>query len=229
MSSSTKSGTPWDLATICSTMVAGSAFPPLALCTRSAARLRLMVFNFNIEAWPSSDDCGDELRPIGHDDHHRQICRPADDPLHELERGRIDPVRILEQDQDRTARRQQGHLLLDGIHDALLLHAFVDLQRRIALPGGNRQQSGHELDDLGLGLRRAVKDGFQLVELVVRAVRADDPCRPFELPDERIKRAVHVERRAEEYCTQVTRGLETVRGRPAPCATCRSPPGPTAG
>ena len=37
-----------------------------------------------------------ELRPIGHNDHYRQIRHSANDPIHQLERGWIDPVRVLE-------------------------------------------------------------------------------------------------------------------------------------
>src|ERR1700734_847582 len=49
----------------------------------------------------------------------------------------------------------------------------------------------------GSVFRRALQHGFQLIELLGSGICADDARSPFQLPDERIKRAVDVKGRAE--------------------------------
>src|SRR6478735_6019716 len=101
-----------------------------------------------------------ELWPVGHNNHHREIGHPANDPIHQLERGWIDPVRILENNKHWTPVRKQDQLFLQYLHGPLLLDQFVDLQGRIALSERDRQQSSQKRGSLDSYFRGALQNAF---------------------------------------------------------------------
>ena len=99
--------------------------------------------------------------------------------IHQLERGWIDPVRILENNKHWTAVRKQDQLLLQYLHGPLLLDQFVNLQGRIALSERDRQQSGQKRGSLDSTFRGALQNAFQLVELSGSGICSDDARVPI--------------------------------------------------
>src|SRR6516164_9449082 len=99
VSSSTKSGTPSVRSTICAAISSGRALPPVtpaiisARC-RGASRLRARKGDVR-----AADPGRGEFGPEGDDQQDPKHRHPIYDQIIELERGRVAPLRVLEQHQ----------------------------------------------------------------------------------------------------------------------------------
>ena len=95
-----------------------------------------------------------ELGAVGHQDQHGQAEGALDRQLHELHGGRVDPVHVLEDEEDRMAA-----LALEGGHDqrrlALVKHVDENLHGVFANQGIIDGTKGNTLDGIGKDLERS--------------------------------------------------------------------------
>ena len=137
-----------------------------------------------------------ELGPVGHDQQHRQALDPLHREVEQLERGRIDPMRVLEHHQHRASRRQPLELGEERPEGAGLLLLRRQGRQREAALGRQREELGEEGGDLGHVGDRAGEQRLELGELGRVVVGAGEARRPRELLDDRVERAVRVVRGA---------------------------------
>jgi hypothetical protein len=76
-----------------------------------------------------------ELRTEGDDQQKRQRRYPVDDQVQQLERGRVTPLRVLEQHQQRLPNCQSFDLRHERLESLLLLLLWREVERRVALAG----------------------------------------------------------------------------------------------
>jgi len=79
------------------------------------------------------------FRPEGDQHHYRQGAEPLDHQIEHFERGRIGPVGVLEQHQDRLLSRQCFELVEQGRQGQAALLRGTQCERRIAVAGRDRQ------------------------------------------------------------------------------------------
>jgi hypothetical protein len=103
------------------------------------------------------------FRPEGDQYQYRQGADALDRQIEHFERGRIGPVDILEQHQNRLLPRQCLELVEQGRQGQAALLRRAQCERRIALAGWDREQGSDEWCRLGDARRRQY--GFELVEL----------------------------------------------------------------
>jgi hypothetical protein len=133
-----------------------------------------------------------EAGPIGDHSHHQHALDAMDDQLEQLGRGGVDPVRVLEDDQDRPGR-QSGELFQQGLERQGLLAFGRDVELGIALAGGNRQQrreQGRCPGDLAGAL---AEQRLQLVQLDLGRVALLQLRGPLQLVEHRMQGAVDIE------------------------------------
>ena len=90
-----------------------------------------------------------EVRPEGHHDQRADLLGALDHQIEELERRGIDPLRILEDGQDRPLARQRLDLLDQHLEEPLLLPLRAERERRIARLVRQRQERCDQRHDLG--------------------------------------------------------------------------------
>ena len=138
-----------------------------------------------------------ELRPERDDQQHRQIGDAGNRSIEQIERCRIDPVGVLEHDQDGALRRYAVELVEKRRESHLSLLLRADRQRRVAPVRRHRQQLGDERHIAWHIPRRRLEQGLQLVELRSGAAARLEARGPLELRNERVERAVRMVGRAE--------------------------------
>ena len=79
------------------------------------------------------------FRPEGDQHQYRQGAEPLDHQIEHFERGRIGPVGVLEQHQDRLLSRQCFELVEQGRQGQAALLRGTQCERRIAVAGRDRQ------------------------------------------------------------------------------------------
>ena len=166
VSSSTNSGLPSVLATICLVTSAGSARPPATRAT--------MLSTSSRSRRPSGKDADVgktgpwrlEFRSEGEQCEHRQLAHPFDGQIEQLERRGIGPVRVLEQDQDRLLAGECLELVEQcRERPAALLHG-TERQRRIALETGSTAARQTAAQRIGHAMRLS-EERFELVEALL--------------------------------------------------------------
>src|SRR5207244_2320562 len=107
---------------------------------------------------------GLEVRSEGEQCKNRQLAHALDRQIEQLERGRIGPVRVLEQEQDRLLACEGLDLIEQRRKSPPALLRRAKGQRRIAMLEWDRQQRGKKRR-YRLNLRCAHgEDRFQFVE-----------------------------------------------------------------
>ena len=117
-----------------------------------------------------------EVRPEGHHHQHADLLDALDHQTEELEGRGIDPLRILEDGQDRTLARQRLDLLDQHLEEPLLLALRAERERRIAGLVRQRQQGRDQRHDLAR-IACSGEQRFELVELLLRRFAADPAWR----------------------------------------------------
>ena len=121
-----------------------------------------------------------ELRPGRDDQQHRQVGDAGNHSIEQIQRCRIDPVGVLEHDQDGALRRYAVELVEKRREGHLPLLLRADRQRRVAPVRRHRQQLGDERHIARHIFRRRLEQGLQLVELCCRRccpARSSRPAR----------------------------------------------------
>src|SRR5215212_11025774 len=116
-------------------------------------------------------------------------------------------MHVLVHGQYGLVRGQAGQLLHERVKGALLLLLRTQLERRIAVAGGDRQQRGEERGSPGDILSCVCDEGLELVELLRRAIIPGKARGSFKQVDHGIERTGLVERRTE--VTEMRVGLTT--------------------
>ena len=130
-----------------------------------------------------------ELGPEGDEHEHWGALHPVDDEIQQLQRGRICPMHVLVQGQDRPVRREAEELIDQHLERPLLLPMRAHVQRRIAFVRRERQQRreqrGHRAHIIG----RQRKQRLELVEPRCGGIVRGEASRPLQQADHRMKRA----------------------------------------
>ena len=171
VSSSTNSGLPSVLATICFITSAGSTRPPVTCAT-------ILSTFVAVEATERQGaDVGEtnpgrlELRSEGEQCKDRQLAHPLDHQIEQLEGGGIRPVRVLEHEQDRLPAGETLELIEQCRKRPAALLRGAERQRRIPLAERDRQQRSKKRR-YGLNPRSAQgEERFQLVKALLGAYR----------------------------------------------------------
>jgi hypothetical protein len=74
-----------------------------------------------------------ELETKRHDQQHWQAADPLDSEVEQLARGRVDPMRVLENDEHRLPARQTFELADQRLQGLLLLALRTEVRQRVAL------------------------------------------------------------------------------------------------
>ena len=137
-----------------------------------------------------------EFRAKGDHQQRAQAGQPIDEPAEHVERGRVDPVRILQQRQHRRVFRQPREQRDQRRNRSLLLLRRGHFQRRVSPLVGYRQQGSEERRDV-LRIQPRTRDHrLQLVQPRRRRLDADKTRRMPDLAGDRIESVVDVVRRA---------------------------------
>ena len=139
-------------------------------------------------------------REVGPKDHHqqdRQALDPIDDLLEQLDRGGVDPMRVLEDHQHRIAAGEPGQLIEQGGEHLGAVLLRREVERRIAALGRDRQERRQQRCRLPRARARLAEQGLQLLELDRGRIVAAEIGGALELVEHRIERAAGVEGRAE--------------------------------
>ena len=131
----------------------------------------------------------------------------------QLQRGRVDPMGILEHHQHRLARREALELHHERRQCRLLTLLRTQLGQAVAVAERQRQkvgQSRHHTVYVNAGLQ---EQSFKLGKLLRRRLASLEPGRTFEVGDQWIQRTVGVMRRAELTYRNVWFGLEPLLKR----------------
>jgi hypothetical protein len=144
-----------------------------------------------------ADPGGLVLRSERDDQQHRQIGDASNGAIEQFKRCRIDPVGILEHDQDGALRRNAVKLVEKRGESHLSLLLRADRQRRVALVPRHRQQFGDERHIARHICRRRLEQGLQPVEICSRAAAWLKACSPLEVRNEWVEGAVRMVGRAE--------------------------------
>jgi hypothetical protein len=115
-----------------------------------------------------------ELGAVGCDQQHRQACDLLDRKFDRLVRGRIEPMQVLKDHQDRLPPRQRLELPQQRRQCPLLLALRAQVERREALAAGKRQHFGDQRDVARL--RSVGEQHLQLVQFHRRRVVASKPA-----------------------------------------------------
>jgi len=126
-----------------------------------------------------------------------------DRAVEQLERGRVRPMRVLEDHQHRPAKRQRLDLGQQRGQGQLALSLGVLRQRWVAALGRESKKVGEQSSGFDTGLTRLREQRFELVEPDLGPVVSLKASSPFELRDERVERAVAVMRRAKKTAALV--------------------------
>ena len=137
-----------------------------------------------------------ELRPEGDHQQHGQALQALHREVEQLERGRVDPVRVLEDHQDGPARGEALELPQQSLEGPRLPLLRVELERRVALLRRDREEVGEERHGARDVVHRRADQRLQLVEPDVRGVVLRQTRRSPELLHHRPERAVRVVGRA---------------------------------
>jgi hypothetical protein len=125
-----------------------------------------------------------ELRTECHDQQHPQAADMLDEEVEQFARGRVNPMRVLEDHDHRLPARQAFELPDQCLECPFLLALGAKVRQRLVL----RSRQRHEIDDECHILARrlgADQQGFELFQPGRRRVVAREPGRPAELVDER--------------------------------------------
>ncbi len=134
------------------------------------------------------------FRPEGDQHQYRQGADALDRQIEHFERGRIGPVGVFEQHQDRLLPRQCFELVEQGRQGQPPLLRRAQCERRIALAGRDRQQGSEERCRFRDARRRQY--GFELVELRLGRVLGGEAGGAPQLHDKGVQDAVAVIGRA---------------------------------
>ena len=137
-----------------------------------------------------------ELRPRGDEEQQWQRRCPRHGQGQQLERGRVDPVRVLEQHQHRLPRRKPPQLRQQRLERLLLAPLRREVRETVFVAGPDRHPLGDEADLLGAGARSG-EQRFELGQPRFRPVLAAEARGVLELGDEGMERARLMVRRAE--------------------------------
>src|SRR5919204_5728316 len=119
-----------------------------------------------------------------------------DGEVEQLARGRVDPMRVLENHQYRLLASQTVELPDQRLQCSLLFALRTEVGQQVALRSRQRQQVGEKRHVL-VRWCRAGQQGFELPQPCCGQIVAHEPRSSAELVDERKQRAVLVVRRAE--------------------------------
>ena len=211
VSSSTNSGTPSVLATICSTKSGGSSRPAVTLLMIAAVGSRPSRFSVSrVTCGCPPSPCRKVGRAVS-----RNITLELGDAverlLDQLERGRVDPVQVLEQAEHRPRPRQPEELSRQRRQRPRTLLLRREIEARVTAFGVYPEQRREERRH-GCHLDRCLaQDRLELVEAQSwRIARIEAGCL-IELTDDRPERAVDVVGRAlvpEPQVRPVGQGVE---------------------
>src|SRR5262249_40225428 len=130
-----------------------------------------------------------ELRPERGNEQNRKVANTIDRQIQQLARGRVDPMHILKDHQDRSFARDRGKL---AEFLSLALWAQVELDGGI----GKRQSLGNQRQLVGIAQTWG-QQGFEPSQLLFRRVVAGEATGALKLNDEGVERAVLMMWRAE--------------------------------
>jgi hypothetical protein len=136
---------------------------------------------------------------LGPERHHKQCRQPlqsVDREVEQLRRRRVDPVRVLQDDQHRPPACQPLELGQQGIERARLPLLRVELRARVAPSRRDVEQSGQEFRRVSRVGYDLPQHCFELVQLGLGRLVGPKPGGPLELVGDRPQRAVRVIGRA---------------------------------
>ncbi len=139
-----------------------------------------------------------EFRPVRGHDQQGDPGKLAYQPLERLERGRIGPVHVLEQQERPAQARRRFHHVFHDTDGLQLGETRRNVERAVTLLERDRHHRGDEADILS---RQAIAAGdhpLQPIELHVRRDIVADLQNGVEMGPDRIEGAVEMERRALE-------------------------------
>ena len=139
VSSSTNSGTPSVLATICSSTSGGKAFPPLTWLGELRAPPAVEPIQRERRDMRLPDPGRGEFGAIGDEQQHGQLRDARDQQIEHLLGGGVYPVRVFEHDEQRLPRGQADDQLAERFERLFLLLLRRDVQRRVT-PGRQGEQ-----------------------------------------------------------------------------------------
>ena len=143
---------------------------------------------------PVPRPAGNELRPEGDNHEHREPLYLVDSSAEQFEGGRIGPVDVLVDGEHRLPCRQAFDLLQKSLKRSLLLLVRAELQWPVSLARWDRQQVRDKRRALLYVVGPQSEHRFELVELLCGRILAPNSRCPFKEPNDRVQRAVGVER-----------------------------------
>ena len=115
-----------------------------------------------LKFWPERDD-----------QQHRQRPEPYDQPVHQLERAWIGPMRVFEQQEHGGPPRPFAENSVQGFEGPFLLALRAESQRRVSLSTRDAEHLGDERHLLW-GAAKGAQKGLELVELCTSRLAAHD-------------------------------------------------------
>ena len=139
-----------------------------------------------------------DLRPERDDQQHRQIGGAGNRSIEQVERCRIDPMGVLDHDQDRALRRLAVELVEKRGESHLPLLLRADCQRRVAAVRRHGQKTRHiSARSRGRFFAVGLSNASSLSSFASALLARLEARGPLELRNERVEGAVRVVRGAE--------------------------------
>jgi hypothetical protein len=149
-----------------------------------------------------------ELRAERHYQQHAQAAHALDGEVEQFARGRVDPMRVLENHDHRLLARQAHELVEERFQCPFLLALRTEAGQRVVFRTWQRQQIGDE-GDVFVGRCGARQQRFEFLQSDPGRVFAREPSCSAELLDKRKQRAVLVVGGAEIAQAEMYLRLET--------------------
>ncbi len=155
-----------------------------------------------------------ELRPEGDDDQNRELLHFVNGPVEEFEHGRVCPVNILVDGEQRLPCRQALYLLQESLERSLLLLVWAKCEWRVSLPRRDCQEVRKNRRALMHVVCGKSEHGLEFIELFFGSILPSYSCCPLKEPNDRIQGGAGMERRTEMAQWRVRRTCEVVAQRP---------------
>ena len=139
----------------------------------------------------------------------------AKDEINELPRGRVGPVQVFDDEQQRLLRGQRQQERHDGLERLLLLALRCEVQWRVVIGNGQGQERGPERHHLGSGQVVAGESRCELREPFAWRIVAVELERALEQIDQRIESAVLMVRRAATFPSDASLGRDVILQHPS--------------
>ena len=151
-----------------------------------------------------------ELGAEGQQQQHPLARDPPDQPVEQLQRGRVGPVQVLEDAQHRLPAGEAGHLLDQDVDRRLPLPLRRRGERRVAPLRRDGQERRDQRGGLARPVRPSRQQGLELVQLGGRRVVPPEAGGPLQVLDRRVERGVDVVGRALVVQPHVRLALEAL-------------------